>query len=151
MPAEPAGRNVVLTTGASGVRRALAPTAWMVLEELLLRSNGFGGEFIADESVRALGRSLGLSKDTVARAIRQLHGAGLVTVSQRRTGIGRFESGSYVLALPAGVTLASAIATSRNFRSRSSPEAPAMTAPGCIALMIDRQVPASRGVWSCCG
>ena len=106
LPAEPAGRNVVLTTGASGVRRALAPTAWMVLEELLLRSNSFGGEFIADVSVRALGRSLGLSKDTVARAIRQLHGGGLVTVSQRRTDIGRFESGSYVLALPAGVTLA---------------------------------------------
>ena len=107
MPAEPARHTVVLTTGASEVRRALSPTAWFVLEELLLHSSSVGGERIAGLSVRTLGRSLGLSKDTVARAICQLRGAGLVTAAQRRTDVGRFESGSYVIALPGGVTLAS--------------------------------------------
>jgi len=106
LSAEPAGHTVVLTMGASGVRRALAPTAWMVLEELLLRSSAsIDGERVASESVRALSRSLGLSKDTVARAIRQLRGAGLVTVAQRRTDSGAFESGSYAITLPDGVTL----------------------------------------------
>lgn len=107
MAVEPAGGTVVLTTGASEVRRALSPTAWFVLEELLLHSSSVGGERIAGSSVRTLGRSLGLSKDTVARAICQLSGAGLVTAVQRRTDVGRFESGSYVIAAPAGVTLAS--------------------------------------------
>lgn len=118
MPAEPAGRNVVLTTGANGVRRALAPTAWMVLEELLLRSNTSDGECIACESVRALGASLGLSKDTVARAIRQLRGSGLVTVSQRRTDVGTFESGSYAVALPDGVSLTSPAPSAPRKRAR---------------------------------
>ena len=52
MPAGPAARAVVLATDASEVRRVLAPTAWMVLEELLLRSNASDGECIASESVR---------------------------------------------------------------------------------------------------
>lgn len=106
MSAEHVGRAVVVTMDASEVRRVLAPSAWMVLEELLLCSSAsIDGERVACESVRTLSRSLGLSKDTVARAIRQLHGAGLVTVAQRRTDAGTFESGSYAITLPDGVTV----------------------------------------------
>ena len=105
MSAEPVGPAVVVTMDASEVRRVLAPSAWMVLEELLLcSSTSFDGERVACESVRTLSRSLGLSKDTVARAIRRLRGAGLVTVTQRRTDAGTFESGSYAITLPDGVT-----------------------------------------------
>jgi len=107
LSAEPVGRAVVVTMDASEVRRVLAPSAWMVLEELLLCSSAtFDGEYVSCESVRTLSRSLGISKDTVARAIRQLRCAGLVTVAQRRTGAGTFESGSYTITLPDGVTLA---------------------------------------------
>jgi DNA-binding transcriptional ArsR family regulator len=92
---------------ASEMRRVLAPSAWMVLEELLLCSSAsIDGERVASVSLRTFSRSLGLSKDTAAKAIRQLRDAGLVTVAQRRTDAGTFESDSYAITLPDGVTLA---------------------------------------------
>jgi hypothetical protein len=60
---------------AGPLRRQLDPTGWIVLEELLLCANDEGRLRFG---VRTLAGSLGLDKDTVARALRRLRGAGLV-------------------------------------------------------------------------
>jgi hypothetical protein len=98
-------RSVVIGAASSDLRRALDPTSWVVLEELLLCSNGTTDECVAFVSVRSLAASLGLAKDTAARAIRRLRDIGLVTVAQQRTEAGIFDTGSYQVAIPNGVTL----------------------------------------------
>ena len=105
MPAEASVRSVVVGAESSELRRALGPTSWVVLEELLLRSTGPADECVARVSVRSLAASLGLAKDTAARAIRRLRDSGLVTVAQQRTDAGIFDTGTYAIALPEGVTL----------------------------------------------
>ena len=98
-------RSVVVGAAASDLRRALGPTSWLVLEELLLCSNGTADECVARVSVRSLAASLGIAKDTAARAIRRLRESDLVTVAQQRTDAGIFDTGTYVITLPDGVTL----------------------------------------------
>ena len=90
----------------------------MVLEELSLRSTGTADECVARVSIRALAASLGLAKDTVARAIRRLRDAGLVTVAQRRTNAGVFDTGTYLIALPDSVTLVASAPTATKPRAR---------------------------------
>ena len=97
-------RSIVVGATTSELRRALGPTSWVVLEELLLRSHGTDA-CVACVSVRSLAASLGLAKDTSARAIRRLRDAGVVTVAQQRTEAGIFDTGTYVITLPEGVTL----------------------------------------------
>ena len=115
------------------MRRALGPTSWMVLEELLLRSTGPADACVAQVSVRALAASLGLAKDTAGRAIRRLRIAGLVTVAQQRTDGGVFDTGTYLIAVPDCISLteptparshalAQSDTTPHSSRSRSSPE-----------------------------
>ena len=98
-------RSVVVGAASSDLRRTLGPTSWVVLEELLLRSSGTADECVACVSVRSLAASLGLAKDTAARAIRRLRDTGLVTVAQQRTKAGIFDTGTYVIAMPEGVSL----------------------------------------------
>ena len=98
-------RSVVVGAASSDLRRTLGPTSWVVLEELLLRSSGTADECVACVSVRSLAASLGLAKDTAARAIRRLRETGLVTVAQQRTDAGSFDTGTYVIAMPEGVSL----------------------------------------------
>jgi len=95
-------------TRAPAVRRAVGPTAWVVLEELVLASNDDdAGGRRARASVRSLARELGLAKDTIAGALRRLTEAGLVRRDdQRRAGSGVFVPGSYVLD---GVALANVL------------------------------------------
>ena len=98
-------RSVVVGAAASELRRALGPTSWMVMEELLMRSTGPADACIASVSVRTLAASLGLAKDTVCRAIRRLRDAGLVTVAQLRTVAGIFDTGTYLIAVPDCIAL----------------------------------------------
>ena len=98
-------RSVVVGAAAGELRRALGPTSWMVLEELLLCSTGPADACVAQVSVRALAASLGLAKDTVGRAIRRLRYAGLVTVAQQRTDAGIFDTGTYLIAVPDCITV----------------------------------------------
>ncbi len=91
-----ATHSVVVGAAAGELRRALGPTSWVVLEELLLCSTGPADACVAQVSVRALAASLGLAKDTVGRAIRRLRYAGLVTVAQQRTDAGIFDTGTYL-------------------------------------------------------
>ena len=106
-------RSIVVGAASSELRRALGPTSWVVLEELLLRSHGTTDECVACVSVRSLAASLGLAKDTAARAIRRLRDAGLVTVAQQRTEAGIFDTGSYV-----GVTLIAPARAASPLRAR---------------------------------
>lgn len=85
MPPEQA---LVVGPAAAGWRRALTPSAWLVLEELAI---GASEDAVLSTNVRRLGAGLGLSKDTVARALRVLIRAGLVErVDERDASSGRF-------------------------------------------------------------
>lgn len=98
-------RRLVLTVESLELRRRLDPAAWMVLEELLLASTSSPDGCVASVSIRALADQLGLAKDTVARALSRLRRAGLVTARQSRTEAGIFATGSYLLSVPASITV----------------------------------------------
>ena len=51
-------------------------------------------------SVRSLADSLGVAKNTAARALQRLHAAGLILPAQARTAVGAFAAGSYTIAIP---------------------------------------------------
>lgn len=84
------GRQLVLTDAARGLRRRLGPTAWTVLEELLLDAAA-GKPMVVETHVRRIAEGVGISKDTAARALRRLIALGVVT---RRSGRDR-ESGCF--------------------------------------------------------
>jgi hypothetical protein len=98
--AEPACSSLLIGPSSSRLRRSLTPTAWVVLEELLMCSTTAGDHRVARVSVRSLARSLGLAKDTVASAIRRLRAAGLVSGAQQRAVGGVFDTGVYVITIP---------------------------------------------------
>ena len=113
-------RRLVLTGESAALRRRLDPAEWMVFEELLLASTRNGDGCVASVSIRALADRLGLAKDTVARALGRLRRAGLVTARQSRTDAGVFATGSYLLSVPASITVTdhptTATTTSRSTR-----------------------------------
>jgi hypothetical protein len=98
-------RRVVVTAEASALRRRLGPTAWVVFEELLLASTGPTTACCASVSVRSLAVSVGLAKDTVARALVRLRASGLVAVTQSRSAGGVFAASNYELRIPLGIVL----------------------------------------------
>ena len=118
MAVESALPSVVVGAAACELRRALGPTSWMVLEELLLHSTGPADACVARVSVRALAASLGLAKDTAGRAIRRLRDVGLVTVAQQRTDGGVFDTGTYLIAVPDCITLTAPARSCRPPRAR---------------------------------
>lgn len=75
---------------ARRLRRQLGLTAWVALEELVAHSHGPIECCLADASVRGLATELGLSKDTIARALRRLGNVGIAVAEQRRTAAGTF-------------------------------------------------------------
>lgn len=102
MPADPIRRTIKLGPAAHELRRHVGPTTWVVLEEMLQRSTGDGDDVVAQVSIRALASSLGLAKDTVARAVGRLRDLGVIEAVQARARSGVFDAGSYRLAVPAG-------------------------------------------------
>ncbi len=118
-------RRLTIGAEAAELRRRLDPAAWVVLEELLLVSTGTGDTCTAAVSVRALAGRLGLSKDTIARALTRLRAAGLVTGYQLRADRGVFAAGSYLLNVPSSTTITDATpaapeSSSHSRRSRRS-------------------------------
>ena len=75
-------RAVVIGAASRELRRRLGPTAWIVLEEMLVGSVETAGECTAGVSIRGLALSLGIAKDTPARAIRRLRNVELLSASQ---------------------------------------------------------------------
>jgi len=104
-PADPSPVSLVIGAASLELRRALGPSAWLVFEEMLLRSTTERGERIAHVSVRSMAAALGVAKDTVARALNRLRDADLVSPAQLKNDRGLFEAGSYVIDVPEGLAL----------------------------------------------
>ena len=86
----------MIEVGQHPVRR-FGPTAWVVLQELSDRGVAADGGVVAFVSIRDLALQLGLSKNTVQRALGRLSAAGLIEACQRRTTAGTFSSGHYAI------------------------------------------------------
>jgi DNA-binding transcriptional regulator YhcF (GntR family) len=81
---DPTRRTIVLGPRAHELRSHVGSTAWVVLEEMMQRSTGSGGDVVAQMTIRSLASSLGLAKDTVARAVRRLRDLGFIVAVQAR-------------------------------------------------------------------
>lgn len=100
MLADPTRLSILLGPRAHELRAYVGPTAWAVLEEMMQLSTGDGDGVVAQVSIRSLASSLGLAKDTVARAVRRLRDLGVIEAVQARSSAGVFDAGSYRLAVP---------------------------------------------------
>jgi hypothetical protein len=139
IPADPIRRTIVLGPAAHELRRHVGLTAWVVLEELLQRSTSDGDHVVAQVSIRSLGLSLGLAKDTVARAARRLRELGAIEAIQARTSSGGFDAGSYRITVPA-VCLTLVCPPSLPVLSsatRPSPSPSARRSSGQLALSLE--------------
>lgn len=81
------------------LRRALGAMAWAVLEEVVLDARPTGSDLVAQTNVRRLAASLGISKDTAARAVARLSDAGLLRRQDAHRQSGRFMASTYVVRL----------------------------------------------------
>lgn len=117
-----AQRCLAFNATAGELRRALKPTSWFVLEEMLLRSTGSDDAIVATVSVRTLASSLGLAKDTTARAVARLREAGLVTAIQARADRGVFEAGVYRITVPVNVVTLTTTRTAQTKRTHVASE-----------------------------
>ena len=94
--------GVVVTDEADIAKRVVGPTAWLVLEHLVLTADG-GLESTA--TARSVAEAVSVSKDTAAASIRRLEAAGLVERRRQGRDGGRFASAGLRLSLPAGITV----------------------------------------------
>jgi len=95
----PPDRRLVVTARAASIRRSLASSAWVVLEELALGADADG---VATTNSRRLAGDLGMSKDTASRGMQRLIAAGLVERIERRDdSTGRFGAIAYRVDLAA--------------------------------------------------
>ena len=95
-------RLVVDIERAPAVRAAVGPAAWFVLEALAERCPPRSPAAELEVSTRQLSTVLGLSKDSVARALRVLASHGLVgRTDHRDSRTGRFLASIYVVELTA--------------------------------------------------
>ena len=121
---------LIITHQAIGWRRSLEPTAWVVLEELALRSAIVDGQAVAEQSVRTLAEALGRSRDAVSRGLRQLTASGLVTRAEGRHGFsGRFVGVHYIVDLRLAGLRLPADATSSDVPPPSPPPRTSPFAP----------------------
>ena len=121
MSAEPTGRTIVVGPAAPELRRYVGPTSWVVLEEMMQAATGPADLLVAEVSIRSLAASLGLAKDTAARAVRRLRDVGVIEVEQRRSERGVFQAGVYRLIVP---TSCLAVVASTTQQSRTSSTKP---------------------------
>ena len=124
----PPEQRLTVLPAASVVRRALAPAAWLVLEELA-RTAGHGG--VAMTNVRGLAAELGVSKDTAARALQRLIAARLVERTENRdTDTGQFGTVAYRVDLAAaGLEVTSATTTAPGSSDDVAPSPPGSVEP----------------------
>jgi DNA-directed RNA polymerase specialized sigma24 family protein len=96
--------QIILDPASRTWRRQLGSQPWAAFEELALNAVVTDDGWTAAVGVRDLGATLGITKDTAARAIATLRAAGLVTVVRAADDNGRSRSG-YRLNLPDGMSL----------------------------------------------
>ena len=99
------------------------------------RSTDDGDHVVAQVSIRSLASSLGLAKDTVARAVRRLSDLGVIEAVQVRASSGVFEAGSYRLAVPA--SFVSVACPSRLAAAPSSSRSSARCSSGQLSLLSE--------------
>jgi hypothetical protein len=92
---------MTLGSHAPALRRELGPTAWVVLEDLVTRSQSTNGHIAVDASTASIVESVGLGRDCVRAALRRLAKASVIVPSSARDGHGRFASPVVELHLPA--------------------------------------------------
>jgi DNA-binding transcriptional ArsR family regulator len=100
-------RLVIDLDTAALVRTQFGPTGWLVLEAIAAHASPGRGVVEVRCSSRSVAGMVGVSKDSVARALRCLTGAGLVErVDHREERSGRFSSTTYLVDLAAaGITV----------------------------------------------
>ena len=140
MHADSSHRSVVLGPRAHELRAHVGTTAWSVLEEMMQRSTGDGDHIVAQVSIRSLASSLGLAKDTVARAVRRLSDLGVVAAVRTRSDSGVFDAGSYRLALHAECLSLACLSQPPALSSARPPAVPPSSArrsSGQLALSLE--------------
>ncbi len=101
--------GLLVAPSSRQARRELGTTAWSVLEEVALDARLDGhGRLLALTNVRRISLQLGISKDTAARALLRLAGAGLVERQSGRDLSGEFTRSVYVVHLDESAGLARA-------------------------------------------
>ena len=129
-------RTIILGPCAHELRAYVGSTAWVVLEEMMQCSTGDGDHVVAQVSIRSLASSLGLAKDTVARAVRRLRDLGAIVAVQARSESGAFEAGSYRLAVP--VECISVVCPSQSSVAASAPRpSAARRSSGQLSLLSE--------------
>ena len=97
------GCTVCIDARSRAWRRQLGVLAWAALEDLALAAHPSDQGWVAPIGVRDIARSIGVAKDTVARAVQILSSARLVVFERGVAGRdGRPRSG-YRLQLPNGI------------------------------------------------
>ncbi len=126
---------LTITRHAIDPRALLEPVSWIVLEELALEATLVDNHVIVEHSARSLGQHMGRSRDSVARAFRQLVAEGLIErAGHRNYDSGRFTGVHYVLDLDAA-----------GLQVHSLPEpAPEPEAPNLGPTLFDDLTPTLR-------
>ena len=125
--------GVTVTGEADLVKRAVGPTAWLVLEHLVLTADD---SLESPATARSVAVAVSVSKDTAASAIRRLEAAGLVERRSQGRNEGRFGRAGLRVSLPAGVTVPrpSLAATEPSPRHRS----PRRTTPPAASRPVEQ-------------
>jgi hypothetical protein len=96
---DPSAGGLQVTIESRTLKRSLGPTAWAVLEDVVLDAVPRDGHWIARTSTRRVADHLGLTPGTVARALARLCTDGIVHREDRRdVGTGRFAESVYIVA-----------------------------------------------------
>jgi hypothetical protein len=95
---------VLVTVASRALVRRLGPTAWAVLEDVVLDARPQNGRWLAKTSSRRMAEHLGLTPGTVGRALARLCTEGILRREDRRdSGTGRFGESVYVVAQLVGL------------------------------------------------
>jgi len=134
LAADPTRRSVVVGPKAHELRRYVGSASWAVLEEMMQVATGPSDRLVAEVSIRSLATTLGVAKDTVARAVHRLRDLGVIEADQRRADSGVFQTGVYRLAVP---TACLAVAPTTTPAEPTRPPASRERTTGQLALTLD--------------
>ena len=89
---------LVVSAASAGLRRELGPTAWSVLESLVLAARPtVVGELVARANAREIAAAAGVGRDAATKALALLRDRGLIVMEQPRSNGGQFHAARYVI------------------------------------------------------